>query len=185
MIRTLDIICSECGEKFIPDGKLYYRDNFISSNIRDVGFICPACIGAWKEKWQIRSAGFHEQDYVMTVDIALADGTVYEKLDCTPIDESGTVVVGEDIPEEAQKKLYEIYHAWDTERKAHVLKDCIFKDEFMRTSVTLETYGGEKFEDVAFRVNRRGELETEVPLPDYIKKQVLEAYALYEAQDSD
>ncbi len=103
-------------------------------------------------------------------------------MDCTPIDETETVVVGEDIPVEAQQLLYKIYNAWDEERKAHVLKDCIFKDEFMRTSVTCATYGGESFEDVAFRVTMRGELQTEKPMPDYIKAQVLEAYKLYEAQ---
>ena len=106
-------------------------------------------------------------------------------MDCTPIDETSTVVVGEDIPVEAQQKLYVIYDAWDKERKAHVLKDCIFTDEFMRTAVTCETYAGEKFENVAFRVTMRGELQTEIPMPDYIKKQVLEAYKLYEAQNMD
>ena len=149
MIRTLDIVCSECGAAFVPGDKLYYRDNYMNTSIRDTKFICPDC------------------------------------MDCTPIDETGTVVVGEDIPVEAQQKLYVIYDAWDKERKAHVLKDCIFTDEFMRTAVTCETYAGEKFENVAFRVTIRGELQTEIPMPDYMKKQVLEAYKLYEAQNMD
>ena len=46
-------------------------------------------------------------------------------------------------------------------------------------------YAGEKYENVAFRVTMRGELQTEIPMPDYIKKQVLEAYKLYEAQNMD
>ena len=185
MIRTLDIVCSECGQVFVPGEKLYYRDNFMQTSIRDTNFICPECIAKWQAKWQIKSAVFHEQDYVMTVDIELEDGTIYKNMDCTPIDETETVVVGEDIPVAAQQKLYRIYEAWDQERKAHVLKDCIFKDEFMRTSVTCATYGGEHYENVAFRVTMRGELQTEIPMPDYIKKQILEAYELYEAQNMD
>jgi hypothetical protein len=104
-------------------------------------------------------------------------------MDCTPIDETETVVTGEDIPVEAQKKLYEIYQAWDTERKAQMLKDCIFNDEFMRTTVTCETYAGERFENLAFRFNMKGELETERPIPEYVKEQIIDAYRLYEAQN--
>ncbi len=122
---------------------------------------------------------------MLTVDIELEDGSVYENMDCTPIEETQTVVVGEDIPVEAQQRLYEIYFAWDQERRAHVLKDCVFTDEFMRTSFTCATYGGEKFDNVAFRVTVRGELQTEIPVPDYIKRQILEAYRLYEAQSQD
>ena len=109
------------------------------------------CIEKWIEKWQIKDASFCEADYVLTVDIELEDGSFYKNMDCTPIDETETVVIGEDIPEAAQKCLYTYYAAWDKERKAHILKDCIFNDEFMRTTVTCETYGGERFENVAFR----------------------------------
>ena len=185
MIRTLDFVCSECGEHFTPGEKLYYRDNYMNNSIRDTKFICPACIAKWQEKWHIKSASFNEQDYVLTVDLELEDGTVYNDMDCTPIDETETVVLGEDVPIEAQQELYKIYAAWDRERKAHYLKDCIFKDEFMRTSFTCETYSGEKFEDIAFRVTMRGELQTEKPVPDYIKVQILEAYKLYEEQNAD
>lgn len=185
MIRTLELVCSECGEHFTPQDKLYYRDNYLSSNIRDTKFICSVCIDKWQAKWQIKSAVFNEVDYVLTVDLVLEDGSVYENMDCTPIDETETVVLGEDIPAEAQHKLYEIYAVWDRERKAHYLKDCTFKDEFMRTSFTCATYGGEVFEDVAFRVTVRGELQTEIPVPDYVRAQILEAYKLYEAQNMD
>lgn len=185
MIRTLDLICSECGNTFVPGEKLYYRDNFLNANIRDTKFICQKCIAKWHAKWQIKSASFTEKDYVMTVDIELEDGSVYYNMDCTPLEETETVVVGEDIPVEAQRRLYAVYDAWNKERKAHYLKDCIFTDEFMRTSFTCETYGGEKFDNVAFRVTMRGELQTEIPVPDYIKKQILEAYKLYEAQNMD
>lgn len=185
MIRTLDIICSECGEHFIPSEKIYYRDNYLSNNIRDTKFICPNCIEKWQNKWKIKNAVFTEIDYVLTVDVELEDGSFYEHMDCTPIDETETVILGEDIPEAAQHKLYEIYITWDKERKAHYLKDCTFADEFMRTSFSCETYGGEHFENVAFRVTVRGELQTEIPVPDYIKAQILEAYRLYEAQNMD
>lgn len=183
MIRTLQLVCSQCNKPFTSDGVLYYKDNYLSANIRDAKFICPECIAAWKEKWQIKNAQFQEKDYVMTVTLKLENGERYENMDCTPIDDTETVVTGEDIPPEAQKKLYAIYAAWDRERKAHILKDLTFSDEFMRTSFTCETYGGERYENVAFRFNMRGELETEKPLPDYIKKQIIDAYKIYEAQN--
>lgn len=183
MIRTLELICSECSKKFIPDGILYYRDNYMSNNIKDTKFICPDCIKKWQDKWQIKTADFFETDYILTVTIELMDGTIYEDMDCTPIDETETVVTCEDIPVAAQKKLYEIYAAWDKERKSHVLKDCVFSEEFMRTTFSCETYSGEKFENIAFRFNVRGGFETEKPVPEYIQKQIIEAYRLYEAQN--
>lgn len=185
MIRTLDFVCSVCGSHFVPGEKLYYRDNYMSSSIRDSEFICPACIEKWQQKWQIKAACFNEKDYVLTVDLQLEDGTVYEGMDCTPIDETKTVVLGEDVPAEAQRRLYEIYADWDKERKAHYLKDCEFTDEFMRTSFTCETYDGERYENVAFRITMRGELQTERSVPDYIREQIVEAYKLYEAQNAD
>ena len=51
-------------------------------------------------EWQIKTASFHEIDYVLTVDLELEDGTVYNNMDCTPIDETETVVLGEDVPVE-------------------------------------------------------------------------------------
>ena len=66
-----------------------------------------------------------------------------------------------------------------------VLKYCTFKDEFMRTSFSCETYGGEKYEDVAFRVNIKGVMETAVPVPDYILKQIIDAYSIYELQNRE
>ena len=50
---------------------------------------------------------------------------------------------------------------------------------------TCETYSGERYENVAFRVTMRGELQTEIPVPDYIKMQILDAYKLYEEQNAD
>ena len=169
MIRSVRLVCAECGSEFVPEGGvLYYKDNYINNTVKEAKFICPACIKKWHEKWQIKNAGFNEVDYVMTVTIELEDGTVYEDLDCTPMD--GYVVAGVDIPPEAQKKLYEFYHEWDLKRKHDVLKYCTFKDEFMRTSFSCETYGGEKYEDVAFRV---------------ILKQIIDAYSIYELQNRE
>ncbi len=185
MIRTVKLICSQCGKPFAADGEVFYKDDYLTNNIQDTKFLCSDCVNQWQKKWQIVSAAFHEVDYVLTVDIELADGTVYRGLDCTPIEASETVVGGVDIPEAAQKQLYAIYHAWDRERKAKMLKDLTFSEGFMRTSFSCETYGGEKYEDVAFRVTVKGKLETERPIPPYIEEQILEAYRLYEAQNSD
>ena len=186
MIREFKLNCSLCQKPFGTDGTLFYRPFYgMSSDLRDVEFICPDCIAAWHDKWKVKTAQFHEQDYVMTVDLELEDGTVYTGMDCTPLDETETVVVGEDIPVEAQQKLYTIYKEWDLERKAHILKDCTFDDGFMNMTFSCETYGGEKFENVAFRFNMKGVLQTAVPIPDYVKEQIVDAYRLYESQMSD
>lgn len=183
MIRTLPLVCSDCGNKFIPNGELYYRDNFLSTNIKDVHFVCSDCIGKWQAKWQIKAAEFFEKDYVLTVTITLADGTVYENLDCTPLET--TVVTSEEIPEAAQRKLFAFYSDWDAVRKKNYLKDCTFKDEFMRTTFSCETYGGEKFNDVAFRFNMKGQIETETPVPEYVLQQIVDAYRIYEMQNKE
>ena len=165
MIRTLPLVCSNCDNKFVPAEELYYRDNFMSNSIRDVHFICPDCIKRWKDKWRIKTAVFSEKDYVMTVSITLEDGTIYKNLDCTP--------------------LFSIYTEWDSERKKNSLKDCTFKDEFMRTTFSCETYGCEKFNDIAFRFNMKGQIETETPVPEYVLKQIIDAYRLYEMQNKE
>lgn len=180
MIKELKFVCSECGAAFTPKSGVHYRDNYLSTSVADTAFICDRCIDAWHAKWQIKTATFHEKDCVMTADILLADGTDIQKIDCTPIEEEGIVVLGEDVPRSAQEELFKFYAAWDLERKKNILKECSFEEEFMRTTVTCETFGGERFEKIAFRVNRKGELETEKPLPDYVKEQVLEQYGIYE-----
>ncbi len=184
MIRSLKIVCSECGRQFTAEGELHYRDNYLGKSFSDIEFICPDCIEAWHKKWQIKSASYKETDYVLTVTIELNDGSIYENMDCTPIDETKSVVTGEDIPPEAQCRLYEFYAAWDKKRKANCLKNCFFNDEFMRTTFTCETIGGEKFENIAFRFNPRGEMETERPVPDYIREQIISAYKIYENQNT-
>ena len=60
---------------------MYYRDNYMNNSIRDTKFICPECIASWQQKWQIKTASFHEVDYVLTVDLELEDGTVYNNMD--------------------------------------------------------------------------------------------------------
>ena len=61
----------------------------------------------------------------------------------------------------------------------------MFKDEFMRTTFTCETYGGEKYENIAFRFNMQGKIETEKPIPDYILEQIINAWKMYENQKMD
>lgn len=185
MINALELVCSECGERFLPDDKLYYKDDYLVTSFKDIKLICTSCIRKWQATWSIKSALFQEADYVMTVDIVLENGTEYKRVDCTPIDDTETVVLSIDIPVAAQKRLYEIYRQWDTQRKAHVLKECSFKEEFMRTSFSCATFGGESFQDVAFRVARNGELETEIPVPDYVKSQLLANYRIYEMQNGE
>lgn len=186
MIRTLPLICTDCGKEFKPEQVIYYRDDFMAKEIKDVKFVCADCIKAWQDKWQLEKAVFEEKDCVLTVALTLKDGTVFERLDCTPLQDTMVVSDGMDLldmPEEAQKELFKRYTEWDLQRKAHMLKDCIFEDEFMVTRVTCATYGGESFEKLAFRINVRGELETERPVPDYIATQIVENYNLYKAQE--
>lgn len=183
MIRTLPLICSACGNKFTPNGELYYRDNFLNTNIKDIQFLCQTCIDSWQAKWQIKTAEFLEKDYVLTVTLTLADGSIYENLDCTPLE--ATVVTSEDMPEAAQRRLFAMYSSWDADRKKNSLKDCTFKDQFMRTTFSCETYGGEKFTDIAFRFNIKGQIETETAVPEYILQQLIDAYHLYEMQNKE
>ena len=183
MIRKLELVCCECHKQFNAEGELYYRDNFRTTKITETFFLCPECIKEWENKWQIKEAVFFEKDYSLYVDITLNDGSIYEGLDCTPMD--GIVVTSEEIPAIGQRKLFGIYQMWDNQRKTNTLKDCVFQDEFMRTSFTCETYGGEKYENIAFRFNMQGKLETEKPIPEYIIKQIISAWKAYENQKMD
>ena len=179
MIRVLNLVCSECKETYDASGLIYYRENFVSRDFQDVELICPKCHQAWIDKWKIKTANFKELHDNLYVDLELEDGTIYEDLDCTPMEEHGIVALGVDSPEEAQQAAYAIYHAWDLERKANILERCDFKDEFMRTTFTCNTYSGESYKDVAFRFTMQGDMQTEVPIPDYIKEQVAEAFEIY------
>ncbi len=184
MIRTLPLVCSRCGKEFKPEHQIYYQDDYIAQQIRDVKFVCEDCIRAWKEKWQIAQADFAEQDYVLTVTITLADGTVYKNMDCTPNEDTEAVVTGEDIPAEAQQRLYGIYKAWRDEQASRQLKDCFFqKEENGRLTATLTTYGGEHYEGVAVSRGEGGELVTDDELPGYIRDGLLVALESYEAQE--
>ena len=117
MIRSMEFVCSRCGEKYVPRDRLYYQDDYSGTGIRDAKLICDKCIHDWEEHWQIAKAEFHEVDWVLTVDITLTDGTEYWGLDCSAIPETETVVTGEDIPEKAQHRLYEIYAVWAESRR--------------------------------------------------------------------
>ena len=150
MIRTLSLTCSRCGKAFSAQDHLYYQDDFSV------------------EKWQIAHAEFHEHNYVLTVTITLQDGTVYDNMDCTPMEDTESVITGEDIPPEAQHALYEYYVAFARQREAQQLKDCFFsKGEDGKMVADLTTVGGEQYDKLAFSVEE-GYLKTEQDVPDYI-----------------
>ena len=45
MIRSVRLVCAECGSEFVPEGGvLYYKDNYINNTVKEAKFICPACI---------------------------------------------------------------------------------------------------------------------------------------------
>ena len=153
MIRTLSLTCSRCGKAFCAQDHLYYQDDFSVQSFHDIKLVCDDCIRAWKEKWQIDHAEFHEHNYVLTVTITLKDGTVYENMDCTPMEDTESVITGEDIPPEAQHALYEYYVAFARQREAQQLKDCFFsKGEDGKMVADLTTVGGEQYDKLAFSV---------------------------------
>jgi hypothetical protein len=181
VIRSLDLVCSQCKKKFTPLNKLYYVEDFSYTNgLQDTKFVCQECINKWHKYWQIKDAVFVEKNYSQYVTITLENGEVLSDLDCTALDDI-VLVTAQDLPKEAQKKLFSIYNEWDLKRKKNTLKNCQFRDEFMRTTFTCETYGGERYENIAFRFNMQGQLETEKPLPDYIIEQIIIAFKMYEA----
>ena len=55
MIRTLEFVCSECGEHFVPGEKLYYRDNYMNNSIRDTKFICRNVLPAGSRNGRLNS----------------------------------------------------------------------------------------------------------------------------------
>lgn len=183
MIRTLSLTCSRCGKAFSAKDHLYYQDDFSVQRFQDIKLVCDDCIRAWKEKWQIDHAEFHEHNYVLTVTITLQDGTVYENMDCTPMEDTESVITGEDIPPEAQHALYEYYVAFARQREAQQLKDCFFsKGEDGKMVADLTTVGGEQYDKLAFSVEE-GYLKTEQDVPDYILEGLVTAYKSYLAQE--
>lgn len=183
MIRTLSLTCSHCGKPFSAQDHLYYQDDFSVQSFKDIKLVCDDCIRVWKEKWQIANAEYHEHDYVLTVTITLQDGTVYNNMDCTPNEDTESVITGEDIPPEAQHTLYEYYAAFAQQREAQQLKDCFFtKGEDGKMFADITTNGGEQFEKLAFTVEE-GYLKTEQDVPEYILEGLLNAYKSYLAQE--
>ena len=183
MIRTLPLTCSRCGKVFRAQDHLYYQDDFSVQSFKDIKLVCDECIHSWKEKWQIDHAEFYEHNYVLTVTVTLKDGTVYENMDCTPIEDTESVITGEDIPPEAQHTLYEYYVTFAQQREAQQLKDCFFtkgEDGIMFADIT--TNGGEHYEKLAFTIEE-GYLKTEQEVPDYILEGLVTAYKSYLAQE--
>ena len=183
MIRSLSLTCSHCGKVFSAQDHLYYQDDFSVQSFKDIKLVCDECIHAWKEKWQIIHAQYHEYNYVLTVTITLKNGTVYENMDCTPIEDTESVITGEDIPPEAQHALYEYYVAFAKQREAQQLKDCFFtKGEEGVMYADITTNGGEQYDKLAFYVEE-GYLKTEQDVPDYIMEGLVTAYKSYLAQE--
>ena len=183
MIRTLPLTCSRCGKDFSAQDHLYYQDDFSVQSFKDIKLVCDECIHAWKHKWQIAGAEFHEHNYVLTVTITLKDGTVYNNMDCTPIEDTESVITGEDIPPEAQHTLYEYYVTFAQQREAQQLKDCFFTkgtEGVMFADIT--TNGGEHYEKLVFTIEE-GYLKTAQEVPDYILEGLVTAYKSYLAQE--
>ncbi len=183
MIRSLPLTCSRCGKEFVPRGALHYQDDFSVQNFKDIRLVCDQCIADWKNKWQIAGAEYSERNYVLTVTITLQDGTVFRDMDCTPIEETETVITGEDIPAEAQHKLYEYYEAFARLRESQQIKDCFFeKLSEGKFNADITTNGGEHFESLAFVVED-GYLKLEKDVPDYILEGLVNAFKSYLAQE--
>ncbi len=184
MIRSLPLICSTCGKEFVPQEQLYYRHEPTLQDVRSLKLVCRSCIDAWLEKWRVASALFQERDYVLTVTVTLENGTVYENLDCTPLEEEELVITGEDMPEAAQRQLYEKYSQWQRERDFHQLEDCFFVPKEDGTfSVSLLTRGGERYDDLIVTFAEDGCLVTNRAVPDYISAQLSVALKAYKAQE--
>lgn len=184
MIRSLPLICSACGKEFTPQRQLYYRHEPALQDLRSLKLVCPDCIDAWRKKWHIASALFQERDYVLTVTVTLENGTVYENLDCTPLEEEELVITGEDMPEAAQRQLYEKYSQWKRERDFQQLKDCFFAPrEDGSFSVSLLTRGGERYDDLVVTPTEDGGLVTDRAVPDHILTQLSVALKAYKSQE--
>ena len=183
MIRTLTLNCSRCGKTIYARDHLYYQDDFTAQSFIDIKLVCEDCIRAWKEKWQISHAEFQEKNYVLTVTITLKDGTVYKNMDCTPVEDTESVITGEDIPPEAQHTLYGYYVSFSQKRASQQIKDCFFtKAEEGKMSADITTVGGEQYDKLAFYVED-GYLKTEQDVPEHIMNGLVTAYKSYLAQE--
>ena len=108
---------------------------------------------------------------------------MYDNMDCTPMEDTESVITGEDIPPEAQHALYEYYVAFARQQEAQQLKDCFFsKGEDGKMVADLTTVGGEQYDKLAFSVEE-GYLKTEQDVPDYILEGLVTAYKSYLAQE--
>ena len=160
MIRTLSLTCSRCGNTISAQDHLYYQDDFTVQSFQDIKLVCDDCIRAWKEKW-----------------------TVYKNMDCTPLEDTESVITGEDIPAEAQHALYEYYVAFAQKREAEQIKDCFFtKREDGKMSADITTVGGEQYDKLIFYVEE-GYLKTEQDVPDYVMEGLVTAYKSYLSQE--
>lgn len=178
MICKLELCCSDCKKKFTAKKDLYYRNDFTAQRFEDIQLICDNCYKNWEEYWQITEANFREENCYYYVDVYLKNGEQYLNLDCTPMD--NIVVTSLDMPLTAKQNLFSIYIVWLDEQRKDLLKECIFNEEFMKTTFSCTTYSGEEYRNIAFRFNRKGELEVEREIDEKILTQVAEAWQLAE-----
>ncbi len=178
MIREKLLLCSKCKKDFVATDKIFYKDNFNVKNFSDVELICDKCIDEWQKYWQIKKAEFFEDYQSLYVNIELENGDSFKKIDCSALDD--IVALSIDIPLKAQQVLYEIYKIWYNNKVKDLLKECSFTESFMKTTFTCQTYGGDVYENIAFRFNSMGILETQEVIPDEIKKQVIEKWKAFE-----
>lgn len=178
MIRSLDLKCFICNKLFNANEKLYYQDDFLTNDMRMLKLICTDCLVTWEQSLQVASAVFKEKDCFLYVDITLKNGEQHLNLDCTPMED--IIVTGIDLPESSKRCLFEIYSNWLQEKRKDMVKECLFEEGFMRTTFTCTTFSGEELKDIAFRINRKGQLETEVPVPEKILIQIMNAWRICE-----
>lgn len=178
MIRKLTLKCSFCSNIFDASQDLYYKDDFITSDFSQIKLMCPNCHKQWENHYIIISALFYEENHSIYADIVLENNIELKKIYCTPLND--TIVADIDLPDNAKNKLFALYTTWLQNKRKDNIKECIFHEEHMKTTFSCKTFGGEEFENIAFRFNRRGELETEIPIPKKIISQIIEAWNLCE-----
>lgn len=178
MICKLELRCADCQKLFTAKKTLYYRNNFLVQQFEKIELVCDTCYKNWENYWQIKHADFREENCYYYVDVYLDNGQNFLNLDCTPMDD--ILVTSIDMPAQAKKQLYSLYKVWLDAQRQDLLKECTFNEEFMKTTFSCSTYGGEEYHNIAFRFNRKGELEVEKEIDEKILAQVTEAWQLSE-----
>ena len=181
MLKTIPLVCCECGKAFAPTEKIYYKEDFNVHRYESLPMVCEDCVAAWNAKWQVADAAFRERDYVLTVTLTLADGTVYPDLDAEVLED--TVVTSQDLPDEAKHELYRRYRIWYKERQAMTLHDCFFTKEADGLVARVVTQDGTEYPRIALSLDAESELICTPPVPEYVREQLTNAFNAYVAQE--